>query len=289
MKLIPNSQSWSEYPRPSLWLFLFENGCTNISNLCTTPIATCPSCRAVHYKYSCWVSPHMHRLTASCCLWHTALHWHHLHLHAVENSPDRHCFCSFSHKSIAVGQQMPPSHLQVHTPTCTMPLLKQMPGQVSRWTHILPRACMANAETPKHQRQSWGRNPIPVSQQKQSLPWSVPREPEFHLIPGFIASLEQGGTILQYHSNVPQGLLNFYWCLKISQAVAPGTTASHSSEKERLPPASWYPAPGTAHHGMQKILQTFPLLVTCPRPPSPTSSRSQCKQLPSPRLGKLFY
>lgn len=129
MKLIPNSQSWSEFPRPSLWLFLFENGCTNISNLCTTPIATCPSCRAVHYKYSCWVSPHMHRLTASCCLWHTALHWHHLHLHAVENSPDRHCFCSFSHKSIAVGQQMPPSHLQVHTPTCTMPLLSRCLGK----------------------------------------------------------------------------------------------------------------------------------------------------------------
>lgn len=50
-------------------------------------------------RYSCWVSPHIHRLTASCCLCHTALHWHHLHLHAVENSPDKHCFCSFSNKA----------------------------------------------------------------------------------------------------------------------------------------------------------------------------------------------
>lgn len=160
-------------------------------------------------KYSCWVSPHMHRLTASCCLWHTALHWHHLHLHAVENSPDKHCFCSFSHKAIAVGQQMPQSHLQMHAPTCTVPLLSRCLGTCLVGHTSSPQPAWANADTQKRQRQSQGRNTTPASQQKQSLPWPVPMEPELPLTPGFITSLEQDGTVLHHHSNVPWGLSNF--------------------------------------------------------------------------------
>lgn len=77
-KQISNSQSWSKFPRPSLWLSLFENGCTNISNLCTTPIATCPSCQvqllgqSTHAQAHCILLPlaHCSSLTSfppSCC------------------------------------------------------------------------------------------------------------------------------------------------------------------------------------------------------------------------------
>lgn len=111
------------------------------------------------------------------------------------------------HRAFAVGQQMPPSHLQIHTPACTVPLLSRCLGTclVGHMSSLQP--ARANAHTPKHPWHSQGRNTSPASQQKQSLPWPVRMEPELYLTPGFITTLEQDSAILQHHSNVSQGTI----------------------------------------------------------------------------------
>lgn len=169
-------------------------------------------------RYGRLVGLHMHRLTASCCLWHTiftdiifTFMLNKIHQTDIVSAP------------FAIKQSLQASrhlHLvsQTHTLTCTVPLLSRLWGMhLLRW-HIppSPQSARANTDTLIHQHQSQGRNTVHAGQQKQSLPWPVPTESELQHIPGLVASPEWDGTVLQYHSSVPQGLPNFCWCLKIT-------------------------------------------------------------------------